>query len=118
MELTELEVAAITVICYLAGVIVKATPFDNNGLIPIVCGLLGGILGSEACSLCLTSGHDFLTAAAVGNRLRAGRHRRQPDWETAHEGRGLVMAIKGVDVSEMNGSVDFQALKAAGINLS
>ena len=25
------------------------------------------------------------------------------------------MAIKGVDVSEMNGSVDFQALKAAGI---
>ena len=46
MELTGIgSVAAITVICYLAGVVVKATPFDNNGLIPIVCGLLGGILG-------------------------------------------------------------------------
>ena len=41
MELTGIgSVAAITVICYLAGVVVKATPFDNNRLIPIVLSLI------------------------------------------------------------------------------
>ena len=68
MELTGIgSVAAITVICYLAGVIVKATPFENNRLIPIVCGVLGGILGvvGMACMPDFPAG-DFLTAAAVG----------------------------------------------------
>lgn len=68
MELTGIgSVAAITVICYLAGVIVKATPFDNNGLIPIVCGLLGGVLGVVGMLFMpdFPAG-DFLTAAAVG----------------------------------------------------
>lgn len=61
------SVAAITVICYLAGVIVKATPFDNNGLIPIVCGLLGGILGVVGMLFMPDfPANDFLTAAAVG----------------------------------------------------
>ena len=60
-------VAAITVICYLAGVVVKATPFDNNGLIPIVCGLLGGILGVVGMLFMPDfPANDFLTAAAVG----------------------------------------------------
>lgn len=61
------SVAAITVICYLAGVIVKATPFDNNGLIPIVCGLLGGVLGVVGMLFMPDfPAEDFLTAAAVG----------------------------------------------------
>ena len=61
------SVAAITVICYLAGVVVKATPFDNNGLIPIVCGLLGGILGVVGMLFMPDfPANDFLTAAAVG----------------------------------------------------
>ena len=61
------SVAAITVICYLAGVMVKATPFDNNGLIPIVCGLLGGILGVVGMLFMPDfPANDFLTAAAVG----------------------------------------------------
>ena len=61
------SVAAITVICYLAGVIVKATPFDNNRLIPIVCGLLGGILGVVGMLFMPNfPAGDFLTAAAVG----------------------------------------------------
>ena len=61
------SVAAITVICYLAGVIVKATPFDNNRIIPIVCGLLGGVLGVVGMLFMpdFPAG-DFLTAAAVG----------------------------------------------------
>ena len=61
------SVAAITVICYLAGVVVKATPFDNNRLIPIVCGLLGGILGVVGMLFMPDfPANDFLTAAAVG----------------------------------------------------
>ena len=68
MELTGIgRVAAITVICYLAGGIVKAPPFDNNGLIPIVCGLLGGILGVVGMLFMPDfPANDFLTAAAVG----------------------------------------------------
>ena len=68
MELTGIgSVAAITVICYLAGVVVKATPFDNNRLIPIVCGLLGGILGVVGMLFMPDfPANDFLTAAAVG----------------------------------------------------
>ena len=68
MELTGIgSVAAITVICYLAGVVVKATPFDNNRLIPIVCGLLGGVLGVAGLFLMADfPANDFLTAAAVG----------------------------------------------------
>ena len=37
-------VAAIIVICYLIGMIVKATALDNKW-IPILCGLLGGLPG-------------------------------------------------------------------------
>ena len=37
-------VAAIIVICYLIGMIVKATALDNKW-IPIICGVCGGIIG-------------------------------------------------------------------------
>ena len=54
-------VAAITVICYLVGLIVKATPFQNNQLIPIVCGGVGLILGL----VCFFAGLDVLPALAA-----------------------------------------------------
>ena len=38
-------VAAIIVICYLIGMIVKATALDNKW-IPIICGVCGGIIGA------------------------------------------------------------------------
>ena len=38
-------VAGIVVICYLVGLIVKATPWNNNKIIPIVCGMAGAVLG-------------------------------------------------------------------------
>ena len=38
------SVAGITVICYLAAMAVKATEVDNKWL-PVICGLIGGILG-------------------------------------------------------------------------
>ena len=37
-------VGAILIICFLAGLIVKRTPLDNKW-IPVVCGVVGGILG-------------------------------------------------------------------------
>ena len=33
-------VVAITVLCYLVGIVVKATPFDNNKYIPIALSLI------------------------------------------------------------------------------
>ena len=61
------SVAAITVICYLAGTVVKATPWNNNKIIPIVCGVLGGILGLLGMRVMPDfPAADFLTALAVG----------------------------------------------------
>lgn len=60
-------VAAITVICYLVGLIVKATPAPNN-LIPILCGAAGLILGLVCyfTGLEVIPAADPVTAAAVG----------------------------------------------------
>lgn len=61
------SVAAITVICYLAGVIAKATALDNKW-IPVICGVLGGVLGVVGLYLGLPDfpAADPLTAVAVG----------------------------------------------------
>lgn len=61
------SVAAITVICYLAGVIAKATTLDNKW-IPVICGVLGGVLGVAGLYLGLPDypAADPLTAVAVG----------------------------------------------------
>ena len=60
-------VAVITVICFLVGQVVKATGIDNKW-IPVICGVLGAILGPVAL---FTGVPDFpatdsLTAVAVG----------------------------------------------------
>ena len=62
------SVAAITVICYLVGLVVKATPYNNDKYIPISCGLVGGILGAVGLYLGLPDfpAGDPLTAVAVG----------------------------------------------------
>lgn len=61
------SVAAITVICYLAGLVVKATAIDNK-YIPIVCGLAGAVLGIVALYTGLPDfpATDPLTAVSVG----------------------------------------------------
>ena len=60
-------VAAITVICYLIGVIVRATPLDNK-YIPAIVGGCGGLLGVAGLYLGLPDfpATDPLTALAVG----------------------------------------------------
>ena len=60
-------VAAVTALCYLVGLIVKATKLDNKW-IPVICGLAGIALGITAL---YTGVPDFpaadpITAAAVG----------------------------------------------------
>jgi hypothetical protein len=62
------SVAAITVICYLVGLVVKATPCDNDKYIPIACGAAGGILGVVALYTGLPQfpATDPITAFSVG----------------------------------------------------
>ena len=61
------SVAAITVICYLVGLIVRASGVDNK-YIPIACGVAGGVLGVAGLYLALPDfpAQDPLTALAVG----------------------------------------------------
>ena len=67
MELTNIaSVAAITVICYLIAIGVKATKLDNK-YIPVICGVLGGILGIVGMfAIPRYPAEDVLNAAAVG----------------------------------------------------
>ena len=61
------SVAAITVICYLIGMAVKASGIDNKW-IPVICGLCGIVLGMAAYYIGVPDfpAADPLTAAAVG----------------------------------------------------
>lgn len=67
MEFGMASVAGITVICYLAAHVAKATALDNKWL-PVVCGTLGGILGFVALRIPVPDfpATDPLTAVAVG----------------------------------------------------
>ena len=62
------SVAAITVICYLVGLCVKAVPGVEDKYIPICCGVAGAALGVAGLYLGLPDfpAHDPLTALAVG----------------------------------------------------
>ena len=52
------SVAAITVVCYLGGMACKASAKVNDEVIPVVCGVTGGILG--------VVGMYVINAAAIG----------------------------------------------------
>lgn len=62
------SVAAITVICYLVGLCVKAVPNMADKYIPICCGVAGAVLGLAGLYLGLPDfpANDPLTALAVG----------------------------------------------------
>lgn len=68
MEFGTASVAAITVICYLVGLAVKAMPWDGDRYIPVVCGLAGAGLGLFALYVPVPGfpAGDPLTALAVG----------------------------------------------------
>lgn len=59
-------VAAITIICFLVGQVVKATGLDNKW-IPIICGVCGAVLGIVGMYIMPDfPSTDYLTSAAVG----------------------------------------------------
>lgn len=60
-------VAAVTALCYIVGLIVRASGLDNKW-IPIICGLSGIVLGLVSLYLGVPDfpAADPLTAAAVG----------------------------------------------------
>ena len=61
------SVAAVTVICYLAAQVVKATALDNKWL-PVICGVRGGARGAACLALNIPDfpATDYITAVAVG----------------------------------------------------
>lgn len=61
------SVAVISVICYLVGMIIKATGLDNKW-IPCICGISGAVLGVVAWVISVPDfpATDPLTAVAVG----------------------------------------------------
>lgn len=60
------SVAAITVICYLAGLGVKVSGLDNK-FIPLIVGVLGGVLGGVGMRFMPDfPANDVVTAIAVG----------------------------------------------------
>lgn len=66
MEFGIASVAGITVIYYLAAQAVKATNLDNKWL-PVICGVLGGILGVVGLYwIPEYPAQDIITAIAVG----------------------------------------------------
>ena len=67
MEFGIASVAAITVICYLIGLVIKASGLDNKW-IPVIMGLCGAALGVAGLYLGLPDfpAADPLTAVAVG----------------------------------------------------
>ena len=68
MEFGIASVAAITVVCYLVGMVVKAIPHVEDKFIPIACGLCGAVLGPVAMHLGVVDfpAADDLSAVAVG----------------------------------------------------
>lgn len=60
------SVAAITVIAFLVGQVVKATALENKW-IPIICGVVGGVLGVVGMKIMPDfPAADIITAVAVG----------------------------------------------------
>lgn len=62
------SVASITVICYLVGLVVKATPWNNDKYIPIACGVAGALIGALWFFMGWADypANDPVTAIAVG----------------------------------------------------
>jgi hypothetical protein len=66
MSFDMIQVVAITVICYLIGMIVKASAVDDKW-IPCIVGVLGGALGVVGMYVMPDfPAHDILNAVAIG----------------------------------------------------
>lgn len=79
------SVAAITVICYLVGLCVKAVPYMADKYIPICCGVAGAALGVAGLYLGLPGLPRPRPAdrSGGGHRVRAGGDGDEPSREAA-----------------------------------
>jgi hypothetical protein len=60
------SIPVITAICYLAGMVAKASSVDNKW-IPAICGIVGGVLGVAALNVVPNfPAQDYITAFAIG----------------------------------------------------
>ena len=66
MNFDMIQVVAITVICYLIGMVAKAAPIDNKW-IPCIVGIVGGALGVVGMYIMPDfPAKDLLNAVAIG----------------------------------------------------
>lgn len=66
MSFELVQVVAITVICYLIGIVAKTSPLDNKW-IPCIVGIVGGILGVVGMYVMPDfPAKDILNAVAIG----------------------------------------------------
>ena len=66
MNFDMIQVIAITVICYLIGMVAKASPIEDKW-IPCIVGILGGVLGVVGMYLMPDfPAKDILNAVAIG----------------------------------------------------
>lgn len=67
MTETLTSVVPITVVCYLIGIVIKATPL-NNKYIPVIMGFLGAALGALSYFIApeIVIANDIITAIAIG----------------------------------------------------
>lgn len=66
MSFDVIQVVAITVICYLIGLCIKASPLDDKW-IPCIVGIVGGCLGVVGMLVMPDfPAHDVLNAVAIG----------------------------------------------------
>lgn len=66
MSFDLVQVVAITVICYLIGIVAKTSPLDNKW-IPCIVGIVGGILGVVGMYVMPDfPAKDILNAVAIG----------------------------------------------------
>ncbi len=67
MTETLISVVPITVVCYLIGIVIKATPL-NNKYIPVIMGFLGAALGALSYFIApeIVIANDIITAIAIG----------------------------------------------------
>lgn len=66
MEFDMIQVIAITVICYLIGMIAKASPIEDKW-IPCIVGVIGGVLGVVGMYVMPDfPAKDILNAVAIG----------------------------------------------------
>lgn len=70
MDITTLfaPIAAIIVLCFVIGEVIKLFPLPTTKIVPVVSMISGGILGAVACHFNVLDlgSMDMITAAAVG----------------------------------------------------